>query len=157
MKSERKYSLRLMKWLLSRCKFYETHFALSDALQQEYETFRSENGKTKSWIWCGYHTIEVLIPRYDLIIKPWENWSSNNIPSWWSDYNKVKHHRDDNFSKANLFNAINSVSGLFAIVLYLYQTEKGKNYILSPYPQILTLDKRPASLGARATYGLPDF
>lgn len=105
------------------------------------------------------NTIEVLIPRYELTLKPWEEWKENNNnknPSWWSDYNKVKHHRDDNFSKANLINAIDSVSGLFAIVLYLYRSENNEAKLF-PNPQLLTLKRAPGKLLISGEYGLPDF
>jgi hypothetical protein len=36
--------------------------------------------------------------------------------SWYQDYNRVKHDRATEFSRANLDNVINAVSGLFSIV-----------------------------------------
>ncbi|HIL27761.1 MAG TPA: hypothetical protein EYG18_00675 [Micavibrio sp.] len=61
------------------------------------------------------------IPRYGLKLQPWSIWdrNSNLNPIWWNSYNKVKHHRDSNFKKANLKNALNAVAGLAIANLYL--------------------------------------
>jgi len=64
------------------------------------------------------YTIE--LPRFMLCFRPWENWAPNQSPEWWSAYNKIKHERDKNFSKANLINAILSVCGLLSGILCYY-------------------------------------
>ena len=70
--------------------------------------------------------IEVGIPRYKLILKPWEDWTSTNRPDWWSKgYNKIKHERTQNFDKANLQNVILSLAGLFTAILYYHHKETG--------------------------------
>ena len=38
-------------------------------------------------------------------------------PDWYSDYNKVKHHREENLEKANIENCMNAISGIL-ILLY---------------------------------------
>ena len=60
MKSRKKIPPKIAGWILSKCKFYEDHFAITDAIQQEYEEIRGENGNIKSWIWCWFHTLEIL-------------------------------------------------------------------------------------------------
>lgn len=64
---------------------------------------------------------------------------SNGVPHWWTSYNKVKHARHDHFGRASLKNALNSVAGLFVIVLYLYK-EKATLGELAPPPQLLHVD-----------------
>ena len=61
------------------------------------------------------------IPRYGLKLTPWTAWdkNSNTNPSWWNSYNKVKHHRDSDFRKANLKNVLNAMAGLALANLYL--------------------------------------
>ena len=80
---------------------------------------------------------EVLLPRYGLTLKPWSNWRTQSTPpDWWTAYNKIKHQRDAEYHRANLQNALNSVGGLFIMVLYLYK-EKAKLGELAPPPRLL--------------------
>ena len=60
---------------------------------------------------------EVTIPRYGLTRKPWLDWNSGKNPSWWKSYNNVKHEKNNFFEEANLASALDSVAGLFCIVL----------------------------------------
>jgi len=84
---------------------------------------------------------EILLPKYGLTLKPWENWSQlNSVPFWWTAYNKIKHHRDAEYKRANFKNALNAIGGLFIMALYLYK-EKAKLGKLSPSPQLLQVDK----------------
>lgn len=66
---------------------------------------------------------EVTIPRHGLTLKPWTDWKKDHPPFWWQHHNKVKHHRHENFEKANLKNCLNSIAGLYIAVLYLYQQQ----------------------------------
>lgn len=76
---------------------------------------------------------QVLIPRFGLSLSPWERWAHNQNPVWWRAYNKVKHERHVHFSMANLRNALNSVAGLFSLLLFHYRRE-AHNGALSPDP-----------------------
>ncbi len=64
---------------------------------------------------------EVFVSRYGLSFKPWINWGERKIPNWWKSYNKVKHHRNDHFSDANLQNVLNSLGGLLIMAFYFYK------------------------------------
>jgi len=80
---------------------------------------------------------KVKIPRYGLTLTPWLNWNKNRfVPIWWTAYNKVKHHRNIDFIKANLENVLNAVSGLFVITLYYYK-EQAENAKLIPVQSLL--------------------
>lgn len=76
----------------------------------------------------------------DLQLKPWEEWSSdpkdpynsnnpiNVSPTWWRDYNKVKHERlgkDNNgdfwYTHANLENTIKVLAALYVICMNCYK------------------------------------
>lgn len=52
---------------------------------------------------------------------PFDNWTQNNSPSWWKDYNLVKHSRldDDNYKKGNLKNVFTSLAALYILNRYL--------------------------------------
>lgn len=83
----------------------------------------------------------VLMPRYGLRLVPWDEWKkTDGVPLWWTAYNKVKHHRDSEYSQANLHNALNAVAGLFVALLYLYK-DKAKLAELVPSPELLRPDE----------------
>lgn len=79
----------------------------------------------------------VLIPRFGLTLNPWINWKSKGgVPDWWTASNKIKHQRYSEFYQGNLQNAINSVAGLFIMMLYLYK-DKAQLGELVPSPTLL--------------------
>jgi hypothetical protein len=75
----------------------------------------------------------VEMPRFGLVLNPWEQWGKNANPIWWSAYNNVKHHRNTHFSEANLKNALDVVGGLF-ILLLLFYLEEAEKANLNPPP-----------------------
>lgn len=84
---------------------------------------------------------KVLIPRYGLTLLPWSNWNrSQGVPIWWTAYNKVKHHRNTDFKRANLKNVLNAVSGLFVVTLYFYK-EKAERAELIPAQSLLRVSE----------------
>ena len=81
---------------------------------------------------------EVTIPRLGLTLHPWTDWQNNQPPFWWQHHNKVKHHRHENFDKANLKNCLNSIAGLYVAVLYLYQQHATSGDLLQ-LPRLLNV------------------
>jgi hypothetical protein len=70
----------------------------------------------------NFTLFKISIPRYNILLQPWKDWSATKSPDWWSTaYNKIKHERDKFFKEANLFNALNAVSGLLCGILYYYK------------------------------------
>ncbi len=70
------------------------------------------------------HTAPAFMPRYNLELKPFGAWKPpGDTLSWWTGYNKIKHHRDSAYDKANLKNAIDSVAGLFVINSFFYKKQ----------------------------------
>jgi hypothetical protein len=67
---------------------------------------------------------KVFLPRFGLELTPWENWQQDETPDWWSDHNKVKHLRGDNYTKANLKNVLNAMGGLFLLLIMLYREDQ---------------------------------
>jgi hypothetical protein len=72
------------------------------------------------------HASKVFVPRYGLSLIPWDNWSANLNPVWWTSYNQVKHERDIYFQKATLHNALNSLAALLILTYHFY------SYSLAP-------------------------
>lgn len=62
-----------------------------------------------------------FVPRFGLKLNPWNDWNRGNNLFWWHSYNKVKHHRDIHFNKANLKNTMNSLAALNIVILYYYR------------------------------------
>jgi len=95
---------------------------------------------------------EVLVPRYNLTLRPWSNWTrdENPNPLWWRSYNNVKHQRHEHFKDANLKNVLNAVGGLLVAVFYFYRLKfeaehkpicdnRDVSQILKPEPNFLRL------------------
>ncbi|WP_186026049.1 hypothetical protein [Burkholderia gladioli] len=63
---------------------------------------------------------EVAIPRYQLTLCPWKDWTTRQRPDWWSkSYNKLKHERHTHFQRATLEATLNAVGAQF-LALQLY-------------------------------------
>ncbi len=105
----------------------------------------------------GFATLKITVPRYGLVFEPWAAWGSGQNPSWWHSHNNVKHQRDLYYREANLENTLNAVSGLFALVLYYYQSNLYKHELV-PWPRLLHLaSDHYKPFGFVGTYLLPDF
>lgn len=64
---------------------------------------------------------KVEIPQHGKTLTPWDAWKNpDSPPKWWIGNNKVKHHRSDHFKEANLKNVLNSVAGLYVLLLLYY-------------------------------------
>lgn len=85
--------------------------------------------------------LQVFITRYGLTLTPWDEWKSNQNPSWWGAYNKVKHKRNQHFHEANLKNTLNAITGLYILLLYYYEQEMD-NAKLKPSPKLFSLDDK---------------
>lgn len=104
-------------------------------------------------------TAKVEIPRYELEFMPYQEWSGNVTPAWWTANNKVKHQRHTHFEHAALENILNSVAGLFLANLYFYSEVEGD---IGVYPgttffsaHTLTESISPTSFGMIPNFKLP--
>ncbi len=60
-----------------------------------------------------------FLPEFKL--QPFIDWETDpnyNSPSWWSEYNDVKHNRSIHIKKANMENVINSLAALYLLEMY---------------------------------------
>ena len=64
---------------------------------------------------------EVLVPRYELTLTPWDEWNGAGNPFWWRSYNNVKHQRDSHFSEATLKHSLNALAALLLVTIHFYQ------------------------------------
>lgn len=84
-------------------------------------------GKYKEGILAGtlnFPDTIIKMPRFGLTFKPWSSWKTGDVsPYWWQSYNKIKHQRHTHFERANLKNTLNSVAGLFALLIHFYRDQ----------------------------------
>ena len=135
------YSIELARIILSACSEVDvvakqicTHVKSdqdANNIQQYRETLRPT--------FPNIEKFQVRVRRHGLELTPWANWAHDKTPDWWSDHNDVKHERHAYFQKANLSNALNSVAGLYVMVLYLYK-EQAEQGLLSPSPFLFVAD-----------------
>ena len=119
------YSHRLHELLLRICTDFESickEKLIEDGYTKKPDQMNIYDYKTleKSLV---LEKVEVglLFWRPDIVyVQPFKDWSSANPPLiWYSDYNKVKHNRNTDFSKANLNNVRLAFAGLFALLAKL--------------------------------------
>lgn len=103
----------------------------------------------------GFLSMVVEIPRYNRKIEPWESWKNLNNPCWWHAYNNLKHERNKYFFEANQKNAIESLCGLFCVLLYLYVFTNSE-YMLIPWSDFFDCKGSPGNLMLDTHIQLPD-
>lgn len=81
--------------------------------------------------------MDVYMPRYSIGMKPWDGWSSNTGPDWWSaGYNKIKHDRINYPDAPTMLRAIKSVGSLLVLLLHFYRLKHPNSYMsteISPH------------------------
>jgi len=146
------YSFEFARLLLLTCSELDTLFKIicqsldpnskADSISQYFEPI-----STKYDIFSE----EVIIKRYSIEIKPFETWSTENSPTWWTSYNKVKHRRHEEFHQANLVNTLHSLAGLFVLNLIALNEF---NLLQDTYDRPILLDRysSPGALMLEAGY-----
>lgn len=67
--------------------------------------------------------VKLLNYKYDEV-QPWLSIKDGKVPSWWTTYNAIKHHRDEikngkeNYKYANQKNVINALFALYILIEY---------------------------------------
>lgn len=86
---------------------------------------------------------EVKFSRFPDIptLSPFSMWISETSSKleWYSNYNSIKHDREDNFHKARLIDLLNSISACYIILLAQYGNRPIINETLSNYWRIVKL------------------
>lgn len=111
------------------CKFLDNTFTGSNILSYANTVLSNRPDIKNAEVYCG-----------SLHLKPWDEWTNdpndalnknnplNVAPTWWKDYNKVKHKRldlDDNgnfwYTHANLRNTLNALAALYVLCMNFYK------------------------------------
>ncbi len=80
------------------------------------------------------------------IIQPFESDGNRDVPTWWTNYNKLKHDKIKNFNICTLGDLIYSMSGLFILMNYLLKYKENnapienRNYLIEKMKQSVFLD-----------------
>lgn len=66
-------------------------------------------------------------------LQPWNEWNTKDSPTWWKNYNSLKHDRllNDNHKLGSYINVRNSLAALYILCRVLYKN----NYQLEPTPK----------------------
>ena len=88
-----------------------------------------------------FFKFKVHIPRWGLTLTPWKSWKANNPPDWWTACNKIKHHRDTEYHRANLKNTLDSVAAMFICNLYFHK-ELAETARLLPLQRLIRVDDK---------------
>jgi hypothetical protein len=97
-------------------------------------------------------TVEkVIIPRFKETLLPFEKWDKGQPPFWWTNYNKVKHHRHTEFTRANFKSVIYSISGLLIVNLIVLETN---NLLRNTFerPVFLSRENTPGAMMLEQSY-----
>lgn len=93
----------------------------------------------------------VKLDRFSEIVKPFDGWTTNEPPVWWTAQNKVKHERHQQFHQATLYNTMCAISGLFvANLIVLYELSLIDS--IHEGPVLLGRDSEPGNLALQAGY-----
>jgi hypothetical protein len=78
--------------------------------------------------------LHVGMRRQFISSQPWKEWAHANPPTWWNDYNAVKHKRDKNYQKANMENVLDALAALYVIVCAVHKSPQTENSLLFNRP-----------------------
>jgi hypothetical protein len=167
------FSLEYLRLLVSICAEFEIVCKrLCASIKHEGDFERADMDYLTQTILDRFPKIaelEIGIPQLGENILPFKGWGQSykneegeklRSPSWWMDYNHVKHGRDQNFKKSNLKNVLHSLAGLYGILIYLYRNEsKNGEIYFSDMPKTVFYNYgnlfMPFTGGAKCV--LPDF
>jgi hypothetical protein len=116
------HSFRIYELFVRTCIEIEANFK---AILRENIYSRSENAwniKDYQLINATHHLDDyfVTVPIWsgeNKIFQPFREWKVPNTPlSWYQDYNKCKHDRQQNFQKATFGNLLSAVTGLLVLL-----------------------------------------
>ena len=93
----------------------------------------------------------VKLDRFSDIVKPYDAWTENTPPLWWTAQNKVKHERHEQFHQATVHNTIYSLSALFVanlVVLNEFSLIRSVHEV----PVVLGRDHEPGGFQLESRY-----
>jgi len=102
-----------------------------------------------------------VLPRDYGIIRPFEEFSSNQSPEWFKAYSKFKHNLEVLFNKMNLRLTVRALAGLFLLSVYPQEMREcvfREGVIHSEYREFVSIDAKSQILSAvRARQPMLDY
>lgn len=120
------FSIKFRSIILQTCSEIEKFLKLICGIPLEDNSNIDKYKEYFSKHHADFNKIEVLMPTYRGIVMPWEKWQENINPDFWIDHNTIKH--QGNLELATLKNAIDSVAGLFSVLLAWYFKTAGEQF-----------------------------
>lgn len=122
-KNYKTYSIELARLLMTSCS--EVDVIAKLLCRDFFESPRAETIGAYQTVLCeqvpGIASAQIRVPRFGLVLSPFERWQEpDRPPLWWTANNKVKHHRSEHFDQATLKNTLNAVAGLFYLLVVYY-------------------------------------
>jgi len=110
-------------------------------------------GQYFSCLDLSYHVTseEVRVDRFSLALRPFQDWTRDTPPAWWTAHNKVKHRRHESFHLASFINALEAIAGLFVANLLLLN-ESSRLSTIVDRPVLLGREHSPGDLILEAGY-----
>ena len=70
----------------------------------------------------GFFTLKVVLPAYNMSLVPWEDWTADHAPRWWSQgYVPLTRDREADKKAGNYWNALYAAAGLFCGILHYHK------------------------------------
>ena len=98
--------------ILESCSLIESIFKIS--VEEANMNFKKYSKKIDDLLQLS-ETISIFLVTPIQFIMPYRNWT-NQIPSWWDTYNKLKHNRINNYDLATYVTVINSLVALHQLI-----------------------------------------
>ena len=132
------YSVEFEKQLLSICSEVDV---LCKLLCKEIDPSRSSS-KINEYADIltginGFTSAKVIFGQDGEKYTPFIGWTTEDSPSWWKAYNKVKHERitSENYKKGNLGNVFMALTGLYSLNRYYCRQISGGRLVNEPSPK----------------------
>lgn len=116
------YSLKYYELILRACTEFES------LCKEKVSELKLSSKKVHDFNIRDYYKLEdyfqhkpsvteiIFVLEKSIRFQPLSDWGKGHSLSWYHDYNSVKHHRVSEFERANLKNALNSISALFIMI-----------------------------------------
>lgn len=102
----------------------------------------------------GFKRFEIICVTWPSTYAPWEEWSKESPPSWWTAYNNIKHDKRGGLKNATLLNGLLSLTALLVSSLFYEKTfhcskdKEGNRRIILPLSLLPYAFKTSRTFGA---------
>lgn len=102
-----------------------------------------------------FHSLDISLDGYKIMLQPWQEWNSIQVPFWWKAAYNVKHGRHLSYKEANLENTLNALAALMGLLLYVFK--KYNSHVPLVFPKLMDSSYFPTYMIIEDGRSLPDF